>query len=172
MTETWAFVPSDERSEARRPEAPDDFPPAGPDSLATVPRRAAARIADLFLVDLPLLLAVAWLIGLDDLFEDPPLWAVAVNLAVPAVYEIAFLTWRGQTVGKLLWDVRVASLSDGGVPRWDRVLIRVLVALAAAALANLVFYPLFVLPYVVAAWHPLRQGWHDRAADTVVVRTS
>lgn len=162
----WAGHPA---AGAHRPAGPADFPPVGPGSLASVWRRAWARLTDSALVDAPVLVATGLVTGFGTLLTAAPAWAVAVNLLIPAVYEVVFLAWRGQTVGKILWGVRVCRLADGGIPRPDRAAMRVALPAAVGLVGSWVLPGAFLVVYLAALWHPLRQGWHDRAADTVVV---
>jgi len=123
-------------------------PETGPGSAAGFGRRLAA-------------LTVDWLLGylIAGLFAGPDAlasqefsWTVlGVWFVLTAVAVAAF----GITPGMALLGIRVASLRSSlvGVPR--AVLRTALIALVLPALAR----------------DADGRGWHDRAADTVVVRT-
>ena len=143
-------------------------------ALATIGRRFVARLIDALIVALPASLALWPYIDADEGTIDGPLWLVyLLGLVVPAMYEIVFIAWRGQTVGKVIMSVRVVQLDGGEVPSASQSAIRALLPLAVL---NLPLPPISTLAgmaiYLWAFTSPLRQGLHDRAAGTVVVSTS
>ena len=97
-----------------------------------------------------------------------PLWFVLAALVLGALYEITLTATMGQTVGKRLLGIKVVHLSDGDVPGWGSATIRYLLPTAVGALPIVQFLALVV--YLRALWDPMRQGFHDRAAGTIVVR--
>jgi uncharacterized RDD family membrane protein YckC len=154
---------------------PEQFPPSGADSLAPIGRRFVARLIDIVVLAVPAYLAMAPQIDPDNANDpyDGPLWLYyLVVLVVPVVYEVVFIAWRGQTIGKVTVGVRVARLGDGGIPTWWQAGVR---ALLPIAVANLPIQPVASLlaigVYLLALLSPLRQGLHDRAAGTVVLST-
>jgi uncharacterized RDD family membrane protein YckC len=80
-------------------------------------------------------------------------------------YETLMLANGGQTLGKMLLGLRVVR-TDLAPPAVQDGLVRSLVIdlLGIVPLAWLVLA-------VVIERHPRRQGWHDRAAGTLVVRS-
>ena len=80
-------------------------------------------------------------------------------------YETLMLANGGQTLGKMLLGLRVVR-ADLAPPTVQDGLVRSLVIdlLWIVPLAWLVLA-------VVIERHPRRQGWHDRAAGTLVVRS-
>ena len=125
------------------------MPASGPGSAAGFGRRLAALTADWLL---GYLIAALFLAGPDALASQSFSWTVlGVWFVLTAVAVAAF----GITPGMALLGIRVASLRSSlvGVPR--AVLRTALIALVLPALAR----------------DADGRGWHDRAADTVVVRT-
>lgn len=152
-------------------------------ALASPLRRLAARIVD------ALILAVfhgfLWVIGVlgslgtqgvvwngrDDLSFGLPFGPEVAILAaaVGAVYETAFIAYRGQTPGKMLVGIMVADAGGGGFPSVSSAFVRWLLP---SALGILPFVG-WLLEGVAFAWllvDPRRQGWHDKAARTIVVK--
>jgi uncharacterized RDD family membrane protein YckC len=91
--------------------------------------------------------------------------------SVAFVYYVTMIALLGRTVGKLALGTRVVRLVDGGRPGWPEAVMRALVPLSLGAIPRVGVY-LGVLVYSIALWNPLRQGLHDKAAGTLVVRNS
>jgi uncharacterized RDD family membrane protein YckC len=94
------------------------------------------------------------------------------NIAVTSlafVYETLMIALLGRTVGKIAMGTRVVRLVDGGRPGWWEAVMRALVPLSLGAIPRVGVF-LGVLVYSIALWNPLRQGLHDKAAGTLVVR--
>jgi uncharacterized RDD family membrane protein YckC len=87
----------------------------------------------------------------------------AVTFILPAVATIAFWAGRHATPGKMVIGARVVDAVSGGAPSMGQHLIRYLGYFVSAA-------PLF-LGFVWIAFDRRKQGWHDKLAGTVVVRT-
>ncbi|WP_423920188.1 RDD family protein [Candidatus Poriferisodalis sp.] len=104
---------------------------------------------------------------------------LAILLFFLVGYEVMQTALWGRTLGKRIVDIRVVNLSTGGHPGWGRSLIRWAVPLVpVAALARVLPPPVVLAAFVGAVLCPLslvwdrkNQGWHDKAAGTVVVRT-
>jgi uncharacterized RDD family membrane protein YckC len=97
-------------------------------------------------------------------------WSAVVLVAFMALYEVAFVAWRGQTPGKMITRIRVVKARTGG---------RVGVLRSLARLVPLMMIVIPVVGYVGAAvaygWAILDEegrGWHDRLAGTRVVAAS
>lgn len=87
---------------------------------------------------------------------------------VGIVYEVPLTAVRGQTLGKTALRIRVIRLDDGLVPGWGKSLGRTAVPMAAA-LIPLAGWIGALLVYASVLWGDHRQGWHDKAARTMVV---
>jgi len=145
-------------------------PPTVPSvALAPIARRLAARIIDGVIVALPIVVALFSTTDVNDTTTlSIPLWFALAALVLGALYEITLTATMGQTVGKRLLGIKVVHLSDGDVPGWGSATIRYLLPTAVGALPIVQFLALVV--YLRALWDPMRQGFHDRAAGTIVVR--
>jgi len=87
-----------------------------------------------------------------------------VNLVLSVAYFSIFEGSRGQTLGGMVANVRVVDADTGaliGIPRaiW-RNLVRIVSGFVLA------------LGYLWMLWDPRKQTWHDKAANSVVVRVA
>ncbi|AKU16317.1 RDD family protein [Luteipulveratus mongoliensis] len=109
----------------------------------------------------------------DSLSDIPWQWAL-ISVLLYAVYEIALVTWRGRTVGKVVTGISVRSWEHARPPSLSEAAVRFLVKGIAT-----VVYPVPVLSglgsifTVVDGLWPLgdgrKQALHDKAPSTVVV---
>lgn len=99
--------------------------------------------------------------------------------AMGAIYEIAFIARKGQTPGKMATRIRVVRADDlfqpewGRPPTWGSSFGRWAVPFVLGLPAWFVPYIgeiLVLLCYLSLVWDRERQGWHDKAARTFVVR--
>lgn len=154
----------------------DEFPEVGPDSLASIPVRALARIIDTILIAIVALALLSFTgtidVGEETVNVDAPVWLPFAVLGISAAYEIALIAARGQTLGKMALGIRVAQRGVGANPTPNESITRWLVPNIAGVipLAELAALAVLVV-YLSAAVNPVRQGVHDRLARTVVVRT-
>lgn len=140
-------------------------------TLATIPRRLAGLVVDQILVAVPVAV-VAVSLGFRPSDEITGRWTLAFGAglsAVAFVYETLMIAMLGRTVGKLAFGTRVVRMIDGQRPTWTQAAMRALVPLAFGAIPRIGVY-LGMIVYSLALWNPLRQGLHDRAAGTLVVR--
>jgi len=77
-------------------------------------------------------------------------------------YFAAMWTWKGTTIGGLVFGLRVVRL-DGRPVDVATAIVRALGGALGSAMC--------FLGLLWCAWDPEKQGWHDRMAGTVVVRT-
>ncbi|HEY7625527.1 MAG TPA: RDD family protein [Ilumatobacteraceae bacterium] len=144
--------------------------PAGA-TLATIPRRLAGLVVDQILVAIPVAV-VAVALGFRPSDEITTHWMLAFSAGlsgVAFVYETLMIALLGRTVGKFAFGTRVVRMIDGQRPTWSQAAMRALVPLAFGAIPRIGVY-LGLMVYSLALWNPLRQGLHDRAAGTLVVR--
>lgn len=159
---------------------PDDFPKAGPFSLASIAQRGAGRFLDVLIVFVPVFVLLvltqgealeAAEQGRSDEFAMPT-WLIGVWAALLVVYETVLIAWRGQTIGKFAVGVRVARYADGKSPTPSQAALRALLPATSfvffAVIGLLGFDWVF---FMTALPNVLRRGWHDIAGGTVVVRT-
>jgi len=141
--------------------------------LAPIVRRIAGLVLDQVLVALPVVLVVV-AVGFtpNDTVTSRSLLVFNIALTCVAfVYETLMIALLGRTVGKIAFGTRVVRALDGGRPDWFESTMRALVPLSLSAIPR-VGVVLVVLVYSLALWNPLRQGLHDKAAGTLVVRNS
>lgn len=121
------------------------------------------------------------------------IWLPVLALMFMPVYRIIATALWGQTLGKRALSIRVVDSTTGQRLRWHRSLARTAVPLAGGfiSVGGLYFWFVFsmvggstgagvfvlflgvvavCLCYLSITWHARRQGWHDRAAKTLVVR--
>lgn len=141
--------------------------------LAPIGRRAAALLLDRFIVAVPVVIVViASGFTPGDTMSSRSLLIFNVTVTVAAlIYETVMITLLGRTVGKMALGTRVVRLIDGGRPGWSEAAMRALVPLALGAIPSIGLF-LSMVVYSLALWSPLRQGLHDKAAGTLVVRNS
>ena len=151
-----------------------DIPPPPPptsDPLAPLARRALAQVIDGLLIGVPLFVLTVSIGGdLSDTDNDNLLWLTVLWLAVSLVYSTAFVAISGATIGKRIVKIKVVNRADGSPVGWTYAAVRALVP-TVAGLIPVIGFALNIAVYVRAFFHPLRQGLHDAAAGTVVVRS-
>jgi uncharacterized RDD family membrane protein YckC len=88
-----------------------------------------------------------------------------LSTLVSLVYLVAFFGHpRGQTPGFMATGLRVVSLAEGGPIGYSRAAIRWLVGLVSGVV--------ILLGYLWMIWDPEKQTWHDKAAGSIVIRTT
>ena len=146
-------------------------PPPTSDPLAPLARRALAQVIDGLLIGVPLFVLTVSIGGdLSDSDNDNLLWLTVLWLAVSLVYSTAFVAISGATIGKRIVKIKVVNRADGSPVGWTYAAVRALVP-TVAGLIPVIGFALNIAVYVRAFFHPLRQGLHDAAAGTVVVRS-
>ncbi|MET8565581.1 RDD family protein [Streptomyces flaveolus] len=151
-------------------------PLAGMPPLADSGKRTLARIIDMILVGIVVLL-LTWAFGVSEYTMDGERTQVGRSLVqsfIAAVLYIAYdtvmMTRSGQTLGKKWLGLRVANLENGATPSVQTMLIRSLVLWVPFA-----FCCACIWTAVSGGWSffdkPYKQGLHDKAAKTVVVST-
>ena len=140
-------------------------------TLAPIGRRVAGLILDQLIVAVPAAIVIV-AIGFtpSDAVTSRSLLTFNICLTSAAfVYQTLMIALLGRTVGKLALGTRVVRLVDGGRPDWWEAAIRALLPLALGAIPRIGVF-LGIMVYSIALWNPLRQGLHDKAAGTLVVR--
>ncbi|WP_133897919.1 RDD family protein [Streptomyces sp. KS 21] len=164
-------------------------PLAGMPPLADTGRRLVARVIDLIIVSVPLAL-IRWALDGDfyqvntdkgeDVSDAVNGWYVGSGLVFLLISIVAYVGYdwwftksNGQTPGKKWMRMRVAMLNDGSVPTSKASLARAATLWLPWLVCCLCgcLWPI-VLFISVLVDKPYQQGLHDKAAKTVVVRTT
>jgi uncharacterized RDD family membrane protein YckC len=142
------------------------------DALASIGKRALAQFLDGLVVGIPLFIITASL-GFtltDDSMSDSALtWLTVLWVGANLTYNIIAIAMYGYTLGKRIVGIKVVNRADGGRVTWSYAALRALIP-TAVQLVPLIGLGLSLVVYVRAAFHPLRQGLHDAAAGTIVVK--
>jgi uncharacterized RDD family membrane protein YckC len=89
--------------------------------------------------------------------------AGGVQTLVGLVYFIGFWAWRGQTPGMIPFNLRVVMADTGQKPDIVRALLRYV--------GLFISFLVLLLGVIWVAFDARKQGWHDKIASTLVVRT-
>ena len=153
----------------------NDFdPPVRQDALASVGQRALAQVLDGLVLLVPAVAIVYWvagdiLIATDTETTSSQMWATFMLVAMQIAYNTVCVTTWGATLGKRALGLRVVSEVDGGAVPLNGAAMRALIP-AAAGLIPVIGMAAPIIIYMRAFFHPLRKGWHDQAAGTIVVK--
>lgn len=132
--------------------------------------RLVARILDILIFFVMiLLLAVPFGLPEDDSLGLSLAWTI-----VGLVYEVSLVATKGQTLGKMAMKIKIIRAGDGQIPGWNDSTVRWLVpaipGLIALAPSLELVGLLSLLVYLSLVWDKVRQGWHDKAAKTLVIK--
>lgn len=94
-------------------------------------------------------------------------WAI-IGL-VGLLYEVVMIATRGQTLGKMMTSVKVVRADNGLVPGWGKSIGRWIIPLVLGFIPVVGPF-LSLLVYLSLLWDSARQGWHDKAAATIVIK--
>jgi len=130
------------------------------------------------LIDLAIFVCITWplLIGFsgENYFdEDPNLTLLGMifgrgpfdfvlSFVFPAVATISFWVWKQATPGKMAIGAKIVDATSGRCPTVGQFVVRYLM--------NYVSLFALGLGYLWVFFNPRKQGWHDLAAGTVVIR--
>jgi uncharacterized RDD family membrane protein YckC len=139
--------------------------------LASILRRFAALLVDWILAFGAAVAALAVALpGFFRPFGGPAptpeaTWFIllyAVVLGIPLLYEGIMLSWRGQTLGKMAFGVKVVTPEGNDISpgqAWLRTLMKVLLAM------------LYYVTFIAALFSRERKALHDTIARTRVVNS-
>ena len=152
--------------------------------LASPGARLGARIIDIVIMVVAALViffvVLAQAVGLssdDSTVTDEEAAALFGGLALAtlafavagALYEVTMIALKGQTLGKMATSIRVVRADNGLVPGWGKSIGRWIIP-AVLGFIPFVGWLLSLLVYISLTWDRARQGWHDKAAATLVVK--
>ena len=128
--------------------------------------RVGAAIIDTLLLSIIILPVLTAIYGSaywssDRLIQGPA--DFLVTWVAPAIAVVLFWIARQATPGKMAVGVRIVDAATGGKPTSGQLVLRYLGYYIA-------MLPLFI-GIIWVAFDPRKQGWHDKIAGTVVVRT-
>lgn len=84
-----------------------------------------------------------------------------ISWFIQIAYSVSFCTWRGQTPGKIITGIKVIR-TDSSPITWQYALLRYL--------GSIVSTLALCIGYIWIAFDSRKQGWHDKIADTYVVK--
>ncbi|MFT9848393.1 RDD family protein [Aneurinibacillus sp. REN35] len=113
------------------------------------------------LIDGIVLGAVSYILGLASTEVFSFQWTMQNLLGL--LYYIVLTGLWGQTLGKMVVGVRVVRTS-GSIAGWGAIVLRETIGKIVSAIVLL-------LGYIWAGFDKRKQGWHDKMADTVVIKT-
>jgi len=147
-------------------------PTIGRDDLASPWQRLGAAVVDGLILGIPIGIIFALTVDVDretSRIVSSSRWPLLVVGLLSAAYQVVGVAVWGKTLGKLLLHIKVVSAKDLSRPGWIRAVIRWGIFWVVGwipfigGLASIAF----LLPLL---WTLKRQGVHDMAADTLVVR--
>ena len=150
-----------------------DFPPppaASTDRLASIGQRALAQLIDSVIIGIPLFFVSTAISGdLTDADSGQLLLVTVLWLGVSLFYNTAMIAIYGATIGKRVMKLMVVNRVDGSAVTWTYAAVRALIP-TVAGLVPVIGLAANLVVYLRAVFHPIRQGLHDAAAGTIVVR--
>jgi uncharacterized RDD family membrane protein YckC len=147
--------------------------------LATIGQRFLARLLDLVIFGA--MYVVLFVLGVGGLGAsvDPQtgqasaagaaalFGTIALAAVLGLLYEVVLIALKGQTVGKMALGIAVVRSADGGVPGWGPSTVRWLIPLVGAFVCYVGAILVYLSPLFDSSGR--MQGWHDKAANTLVV---
>jgi uncharacterized RDD family membrane protein YckC len=125
--------------------------------------RVGASLIDWILMVI-VLVPVVMILGIgydwDDIYSPKNIF---VNGVLPAVAVILFWVWRQATPGKMAIGAKIVDAKTGGKPSTGQFIGRYLCYYLSSILLGLGF--------IWVGFDARKQGWHDKLAGTVVVRS-
>ena len=92
------------------------------------------------------------------------IWDVLINYLLPVIVVVVFWLYKSATPGKMITNLRIIDAKTGGKPSTGQFIGRYLGYYVAAI-------PLF-LGIIWVGFDQRKQGWHDKLAGTVVVKSN
>ncbi len=141
--------------------------------LARIGARFGARVLDTIILA-AVLIAFLLFYGSMSSASDASVFSafgvasLIVSIIFGVGYEVVQIALWGQTLGKRMVGISVIHATHGGLPGWGKAFGRYAIPALLAGIP-VVGWILSVLCYVSATWDRVYQGWHDKAAGTLVV---
>jgi len=164
-----------EQVQHRPPPGPDDFPESGPNALGSVGARVFAYVIDAILLFIPtalvMLLFFTEVADAEVTVAELPWWFVPAQVAGQVAYQTVLVGTWGTTVGKWILGLKIVRYADGTRPDLARAAQRALVPAVPAVLPVDIAGVLSAAVSATFVFMPLRRGWPDLYAGTIVIRT-
>jgi uncharacterized RDD family membrane protein YckC len=125
-------------------------------------RRLAATVIDLGLLLFVVLPLTVWYLG-DGWTRAQGLAAFVVNWIAPGALWVGFWYFRGATPGKMAVSARIVDAQTLSAPRLPQLIGRYV--------GYYVSFFACMIGFLWIARDARKQGWHDKMANTVVIRT-
>lgn len=129
--------------------------------------RVIASIIDTILLAIVLLVIVFPLYSaglITDNPEDLGVVGIFLNYVIPPILVIVFWRYKSATPGKLITHISIVDAETGGKPSFGQFIIRYIAYYISAI-------PL-LLGFIWVGFDKRKQGWHDKIAKTVVIKTN
>jgi len=148
--------------------------------IATMGRRLGAFVIDVLIMSVVVVLLAVLLLGLpamasdtndpdnNVMFSTAYLAFLALTFVFSLAYQIALVALRGATPGKMILGMRIVRTEDGQVPGWIPAILRWLIPFIGSFVCGIGQIVVYLSPFFDSSGR--RQGWHDMAAKTVVIR--
>ena len=128
--------------------------------------RVGAATIDSVLVLILILPLMIGIYGIDSVLAGKTsggVWEILITWVLPAGVIILFWLYRAATPGKIMLRVKIADANTGGMPSTGQLIGRYFAYFVATI-------PL-MLGILWVAFDKRKQGWHDKLAGTIVIKT-
>jgi uncharacterized RDD family membrane protein YckC len=129
--------------------------------------RVVASIIDTTLLVIVLLAIVFPLYSaglITDNPEDLGMVGIFLNYVIPLILVLIFWHYKSATPGKIITRMSIVDAETGGKPSFGQFIIRYIAYYISAL-------PL-LLGFIWVGFDKRKQGWHDKIAKTVVIKTN
>ncbi len=89
--------------------------------------------------------------------------SVLVKLFLPAILIVGFWVWKSATPGKMVVSAKIVDAKTLGEPSAGQLIVRYV----GYFISTFVFF----LGFLWVAFDKRKQGWHDKIAGTLVIKT-
>lgn len=159
------------------------IPGVGTAKVATLGSRALARIIDS--VILGVIIYAIWIVIIggtsaavtnsDGTVDDEAaggiiaafFGAFLITIVLSIAYELVLTAIKGQTVGKMIMGIKVVRSGDGQVPGFGPSFMRWLLPIIGGLICGIGEILVYLSPLFDSSGR--MQGWHDKAANTLVI---
>jgi uncharacterized RDD family membrane protein YckC len=129
--------------------------------------RVIASIIDTILLVI-VLLVIAFALYSAGLITDNPddlgIVGIFLNYVIPLILVLIFWHFKSATPGKIITHLSIVDAETGGKPSFGQFVIRYIAYYISAI-------PL-LLGFIWVGFDKRKQGWHDKIAKTVVIKTN